>query len=126
MYAFLNVFFLVFHAGVVLFDALGWMWKRTRLLHLGAVLLTALSWGVLGIWRGFGYCILTDWHWRVRRKLGYRDMPDSYIKFLLDEITGLDLSETLVTRGVYAGFLTALLASVGLNIRDRWGSSTGR
>ena len=47
--------------------------------------LTLASWIVLGLIVGrLGYCVLTDWHWRVRAALGAPDPPDTYVAFLLD------------------------------------------
>ncbi len=80
------------------------------------LLLTAFSWFILGIWYGFGYCPCTDWHWMVRRELGYADMPNSYIKFLANELTGLDV--TAYTVDLWTGLLfgAALLVSLYLNL----------
>ncbi len=83
MYQFLNIFFFVFHTVWTLFNMTGWMFRPTRRLHLVTLTLTALSWFVLGIWYGWGYCLCTDWHWQVRRELGFRDESNSYIHFLV-------------------------------------------
>ena len=119
MYAFLNAFFFAFHTALILFNVLGWISKRTRRLNLITLSLTGLSWGLLGIWYGFGYCPSTDWHWQVRRQLGYHDMPRSYIKFLVDALTGIDLAPQLVNSGTLIVFLLALGTSGYLNARDR-------
>ena len=67
---------------------LGWTWSRTRRMSLAALVLTAVSWFGLGYWRGWGYCLCTDWHWQVRRSLGDLDLPHNYIGFLIREGTG--------------------------------------
>ena len=46
------------------------------------------------------------------------DMPNSYIKFLLDTLTGLDWNETLVDVGTGIAFGVALTISIVLNIAD--------
>lgn len=79
--------------------------------------LTTFSWFVLGIWYGWGYCLCTDWHWEVRARLGYHDMSDSYIHFLILELTGFNLSEGLVDTGTVVVFFTSLLISLWLNFR---------
>ncbi|MDP3313665.1 DUF2784 domain-containing protein [Lutibacter sp.] len=84
----LNYFFFVFHTALILFNLFGWLFPKTKKLHLISLLITLFSWGVMGIWKGFGYCFLTDWHYRVLRKLGERDMPSSYISFLTEKFTG--------------------------------------
>lgn len=118
MYALLNIFFLVFHTGLILFNLLGWIWKRTRKLNLVTLSLTAFSWFILGIWYGFGYCPSTHWHWLVRRELGYVDMPNSYINFLLYELTGLNMDAGVVDAGTVVLFFLALVISIYLNSQD--------
>jgi len=118
MYAFLNVFFFVFHSSLILLILFGWIWKRTRLVNLAVVLLTAFSWTVLGIWYGFGFCPCTEWHWQVRMKLGYYDMPSSYTKFLIDALTGLDVDQRLSDILAVSLLAAALVGSVWTNIRD--------
>ena len=118
MYAFLNTFFFVFHLTLIIFNLFGWIWKKTRLANLIVILLTAFSWTILGIWYGFGFCPCTDWHWQVREKLGYFDMPSSYTKFLIDSLTGLDVKETMVDTLAVTLLALALVASVFTNLRD--------
>lgn len=117
-YSFLNIFFFVFHTVFTLFNMTGWMFKKTRKWNLVTLLLTALSWFVLGIWYGWGYCVCTDWHWEVREELGYHDQQRSYIHFLLLKLTGIDFNEKMVENVTLAGFLIALVLSIWLNIRD--------
>ena len=117
MYAFLDKFFFVFHSTVIVFNLLGWVWKKTRLANLIVILSTFFSWFVLGIWYGFGYCPSTDWHWLVRRKLGYYDLPSTYTKFLIDSLTGWDVNETLVKILTVGLLVLALFASVWMNVR---------
>jgi hypothetical protein len=88
------------------------------LANLIVILLTTFSWTILGIWYGFGFCPCTDWHWQVRMKLGYFDMPSSYIKFLIDSLTGLELNEALVKTLAVTLLALALVASVVTNVRD--------
>jgi hypothetical protein len=82
------------------------------------LLLTAFSWFVLGIWYGFGYCFCTDWHYQIRMKLGYFDMPSSYVKFLIDSLTGSDINAKLVDIFTLIFFLLALIASIIANMQD--------
>ena len=118
MDSFLDNFFIVFHSVFALFNIFGWIWKKTRKLNLVLLLLTAFSWFILGLWYGIGYCPLTEWHWQIRWRLGYQDMPTSYIKFLLDTLTGFDFNPFLVDSITAAAFAMALVISVVLNIKD--------
>ncbi|MCJ7588421.1 MAG: DUF2784 domain-containing protein [Candidatus Aminicenantes bacterium] len=117
MYAFLDKFFFVFHSTLIALILFGWAWKKTRLVNLAIILLTAFSWFILGIWYGYGYCPSTDWHWQVRAKLGIRDMPSSYTKFLVDSFTGWDVKQKIVDIFTLILLLGALAASLHANIR---------
>lgn len=87
-------------------------------MHFFTMLATGFSWFILGIWYGFGYCPSTDWHWQVRYHLGYHDMPGSYIKFLLDSLTGLDLPADLVNIAAVVIFVGVFILTGFLNSRD--------
>jgi hypothetical protein len=82
------------------------------------MLLTAFSWFVLGIWYGLGYCFCTDWHWTVRRHLGYSDETNSYVQFLTQKLTGINFSPQLVDNVTAAVFFISLILSLWLNIKD--------
>jgi len=115
MYIILDKFFFIFHTALIGFNLFGWTWKKTRLANLITLLLTLLSWSILGIWFGFGYCPSTDWHWKVRARLGYQDMSSSYIKFLVDSVTGLDVSLKLINICAVALLSVAIAASIVTN-----------
>ncbi len=119
MYHALDVFFVMFHGSIVLFNVVGWIWKRTRRLHLVVISLTFLSWFGLGIFYGWGYCPSTDWHWDVKRALGETDLPSSYIKYYVDALTGRSWDPTLVDTVVLVVALAAFVVSAVLNWRDR-------
>lgn len=118
LYSFLNIFFFIFHTTLILFNLFGWIWKKTRIFNLATLGGTLLSWTVLGIWYGFGFCPCTQWHWLVRMKLGYRDMADSYIKFLVDSLVGGDVNARLVDIAAVLSLLFALGASIFTNVRE--------
>ena len=118
MLLFLDYFFLVFHTIFTLFNITGWIFRPLRRIHLAAVLLTALSWGVLGIFRGWGYCPLTDWHWQVRDALGRPIGSDSYIRFLIFELTGIGLDPFIVDAAVLVIFTVVFILSIIVNFRD--------
>lgn len=118
MYNLLDWLFLIFHTTLVLFNLTGWIWTRTRRLHLYTIGLTILSWFGLGIFYGWGYCPCTDWHWDVKRALGETDLPASYIKYYLDRLTGIDWGPSTVDTIVVVSGLGALGISLWLNWRD--------
>jgi hypothetical protein len=115
----LDIFFVIFHTSLVLFNLFGWIWKRTRLLNLFLLALTGASWLFLGLIVGnLGYCPLTDWHFRVLSRMGETNIPVSDIKYLADRLTGLDFNIILVDKITLYSYLAALLLSTYFNIRD--------
>ena len=118
MYYLLNIFFFIFHTLFTVFNMVGWMFPKTRKLNLITLLLTAFSWFVVGIWKGIGFCYCTEWHWQVRKQLGYHDQTNSYIHFLILKLTGANLSVSLVETVTVIVFAISLLMSVWLNMRD--------
>jgi hypothetical protein len=119
MYVFLDFFFLVFHGSLIVFILTGWIWSKTRRLHLLIMILTLSSWVGLGFFYGFGYCPSTDWHWRIKKELGETDLPDTYVKYYLDRVTGVDWHPLFVHAVILTFAVTALGVSVVLNGRDR-------
>lgn len=119
LYRILDIFFVVFHTSLTLFNLFGWIWKKTRLANLITLGITGSSWLFLGLIVGMlGYCPLTDWHFAILYKLGKTDLPISYIKYLTDRLTGLDVNETLVDKATLYCFIAALAISLFLNIKD--------
>ena len=115
----LDIFFVIFHTSVILFNLSGWIWRKTRKYNLIVLVLTGGSWLFLGLIVGtLGYCPLTDWHFSVLNKLGISDLPSSYVKYLADRLTGLDIDSSLVDNFTLYYFLAALGISLFLNIRD--------
>ena len=113
-----DIFFFVFHTVLTVFNLIGWAFRKLCRLNLITLLLTGFSWGVLGIFFGFGYCFLTDWHWTVRQNLGYETPYHSYIQFFLDKVFGIHTTQKIADTGTLVLFLLALLLSVFTNVRD--------
>lgn len=114
----LDWFFALFHASLALFNLTGWAWRATRRAQLVTISLTLLSWFGLGIFFGWGYCPCTEWHWQVKRRLGEHDLPNSYIKYYADRITGTDWNPLLVDSVTVVLALSAFGLSCWLNWRD--------
>ena len=114
----LDIFFVVFHTSLILFNVFGWIWKKTRRVNLVTLLITGGSWFLLGIFYGMGYCPLTDWHFNVLRKLGKVQVPASYTEYLAERLTGLDYNSEMVDQLTLVVFLVALGISIFLNISD--------
>jgi len=117
-YQVLNIFFFVFHIGLIFFNLFGWLFKSVRKWNLLTLGMTAFSWFVLGIFYGFGYCFLTDWHWAVREELNYTTNSNSYIHFLVTAILPVAMSEKTVELLTGILFFTALIMSFVTNVMD--------
>jgi Protein of Unknown function (DUF2784) len=117
-YHLLDYFFLYFHLAVVLFNLFGWIWSKTRKWNLALLLLTGASWFILGIFYGIGYCPLTAWHWTVLYKLGVTNLPNSYIKYIVLRIFGINFRDGLVDTFTGVSFSIAFICSVIFNILD--------
>ncbi len=104
--------FFIFHGLVVLVNVFGWMPRRTRRLHLVVMAVTAFSWFALGplLGYGVGYCFCTDWHWRVRRALGYDD-AGNYVQLLFGAV-GLSLSAEASAFVAYGAFAAAAVSAL--------------
>jgi len=119
IYRVLDIFFVLFHTFLIFFNLFGWIWRKTRIFNLILLVLTGSSWLFLGLIVGsLGYCPLTDWHFTVLNRLGETDLPSSYVKYLADRLTGLDINPSLVDNVTLYSFLAAFIISIFLNIRD--------
>jgi hypothetical protein len=118
MLYFLDILLTILHLGFTLFNLAGWIWKKTRKAHLITIGLTLASWLILGIWYGLGYCVLTDWHWTVKRALGQKNLPSSFIKYYADKISGSDIPANLVDSVTAIVFVLIILITAIVNSRD--------
>lgn len=108
----------VFHLALIGFNLTGWIWARTRKIHLVTIAATGFSWFILGLRYGLGYCPCTDWQWQIKLKLGETRLPASYVKYILDRLTGFDVSPAFADWLTGLSFGAAVLLSVTLNLRD--------
>lgn len=115
----LDIFFVVFHTGFTVFVFAGWSVPGLRKLHRIAVFLTAFSWFGLGLFTTIGYCPLTDWHWRVLRALGERQLPRSYIQYLVERLFPVDVSAVVVDWAVGIIFAFAVVMAFALPLLER-------
>jgi len=117
---FLDKTLFLLHVIIILFNLFGWIWKKTLRLHLIVILITAGSWFVLGIWYGWGYCFLTDWHWQIKHQLGEANLPNSFITYFFQTIH-LPISDSLANAFALGGFLIAIVVSLVKNYLSFFG-----
>ena len=118
LYSFLDIAFLVGHSALIVFNLLGWTWRKTRRLNLLSILLTAASWLAFAPWYGLGYCPCTDWHWQVKEALGQTNLPNNYLTYLFDAWTGIEITDDFAERLAWFCLTPALIVSVGLNLKS--------
>jgi len=117
LYKAADIFFFMFHIGLILFNLFGWIFRPLRMWNLITLGLTAFSWFVLGFYYGFGYCFLTDWHWQIRDHLGYPNPFNSYVQFLIFTLFSVSISERIVNFFTALLFFAALGMSIFTNVR---------
>lgn len=115
MLLFLDILLTIVHLFIIGFNLTGWIFPRTRKLHLVFIALTALSWFVLGIWFGMGYCPVTDWQWQVKELRGERGLPSSFITYFVNKITGEELKDEFVNNVTLVVFIACVLLSLYVN-----------
>lgn len=118
-YKILDIFFLSFHSILIIFNLFGWILKPLRKANLITLFLTGASWFILGIFYGIGYCPLTDLHWNVLNKLGHTTLPNSYIKYLVDRIIGININSQLIEILTTTLFFLALTLSIYVNLKGK-------
>jgi hypothetical protein len=91
-----NILFHFIHLAVITFFLLGWLWDRTLTAHFVLSLLILISWCGLGMIYGFGYCLITDIQWKIKKRLGQKPDTEFYIKYMADKLTGLDTDPRIV------------------------------
>lgn len=111
--------FTLLHLLIIGFNLLGWIWPSTRKLHFVVVLLTAGSWFILGIWFGLGYCPITDWQWQLKESMGETNLPNSFIKYYADKLSGRDIPSDFIDALTAIGFALAAGLSVYLNFNRK-------
>jgi|SRR6185437_4863184 len=111
----LDLLLTLLHFAIIGFNLFGWIWKRTRRAHLICIAITAACWFILGIWFGIGYCPVTDWQWQVKEKLGEHNLPNSFITYYADKITGKAINPALIDMLTTVCFFSAAALSVYLN-----------
>ena len=111
----LDIFLSFLHFALIGFNLFAWIFPKTRKAHLITISATAFSWFGLGIFYGWGYCPITDWEWQVKEKLGETNLPNSFIKYYADKITGKDVDPGLIDGFTLGFFLAAIILSVYVN-----------
>ena len=119
-----DILLTIVHLVIIGFNLFGWIPFKTRKAHIISILATAASWFLLGIWFGMGYCPVTDWQWRVKEKLGERNLPNSFIEYYAENIFNKDFDAAFINNVTAISFGVVAIISVYVFIKDR-GIGTG-
>jgi len=114
----LNIVLHGVHLVIIIFSVVGWIFATTRIANLILLLAILFSWYVLGPLMGkhtiYGYCLVTDLQWQLKKKLGHHVPEWGYMKYLADRITGRSVNEVIVDRVTVGVFFFSLIATVTL------------
>lgn len=114
----LNIVLHAVHLAIIVFSVVGWMFSTTRVANLLLLLAILSSWYVLGPILGksviYGYCLVTDIQWQLKKKLGHEVPTWGYMKYLADRIFGHDISKNIVNLVTVGVFFFSLSASITL------------
>ena len=113
----LDKLFFLMHLLLIVFNLFGWIPRKTRLLHLFFVLITLGFWVVVGYWKGFGYCPLTDWHWQVKTQLGETALPASFIKYFVDQMLHINSNPAFIDIMTASALGISLICSLIMNAK---------
>jgi hypothetical protein len=104
------------HVAIILLSTLGWIFPPTRKIGLAIQVLVLISWFGLGWFRGLGYCLATDWHDRIQKRLGRTGFPHGYIRFLCERLAGIEPGPARTDRITMSVFFVALACSLVTNL----------
>ncbi len=118
MLQFLNILCFALHNVLIVFNLVGWIWPRTRRLHLVTLGVTLFSWIGMGARYGWGYCLCADWHFQIRRQLGLHGGESSYTELLFNQIPGVTVSRTFADIVTVGCLLMILIATATVWIQQ--------
>jgi len=108
------------HQVLIVFSVVGWMFCETRISNLIVLLVILFSWYGLGpllkkgdIW---GYCLITDIQWGIRKELGLNSRNGGYIKYLADNLLSQHFDETRIDIWGASVFFACIFASITTNL----------
>lgn len=108
-----NIFFHFIHLALISFFLVGWLWPKTLMVHFVLSLLILVSWCGLGLIYGFGYCLITDIQWKIKKLMGQKPKTEYYIKYMVDKLTGLDSDpHTVDSITTYTFFIIFALSTI--------------
>lgn len=114
----LNIFFHIMHLSIIFFFLFGWLFITTQEAHFVLAVFILASWYGLGIYFGFGYCLVTDLQWKIKKLLGQAPPTEFYVKYMIDKITGLDTNPTIINGLTTSIYFAILILSVFIKAKN--------
>ena len=108
----LDLFFTFFHIFIITINLFAWVNPKLYFLHFFTTCLTAFSWFILGIFYGWGYCFLTDWHWHIKKQLGETKIPNDFISYILNRMFELNINEKIIYYSTGIVFIICFMVSI--------------
>ncbi len=117
-YKILNIILECIHIILILWILIGWSIKKIRIFHFITINIILFFWFIVGFFYGFGYCPLTDYHWKIKSILGEKNLPYSYISYLLYKFN-IYINESIVDIFVLTITITIYIVSFFLIIKNK-------
>lgn len=108
-----NITLHIIHLSVICFSVFGWVFDQTRSIHLILQALIFFSWFGLGLIKGWGYCLITDLQWKLKRSANIIMDSESYVKWLIDELFSTNIPENttnIIT--MFTFFFTSIVSAI--------------
>lgn len=88
----LNVLLTLGHVIIILIICFGWIWRKSHVIYFVCNICTLFSWFILGYFKGYGYCLLTDIQWNLLSSRGITQLPDTFLGYLFSSLKISSLS----------------------------------
>jgi Protein of Unknown function (DUF2784) len=119
-----NVVLHAAHIALILLVLGGWWFCATRLLSDALIVGTLFSWyglkPILAKDSGYGYCLITDLQWRIRRHMNLPAPTGGYMKYLADKLLGGDRNLELIEKATAMTFFLCVAGSIATTIFFGW------
>ena len=103
------------HIAIIVFCVVGWLLPAARPWHLLLCAMILSSWFVVGAWKGWGYCLVTDLQWRLLRSMGENSPPFGYVPMMWQRITGRAVDARRIDQVTQWVFYLSVVASIWVN-----------
>lgn len=123
-YSLANVLLHLAHLALIVLVLAGWWFCQTRLVSVLLMTATLVSWyGLKPLMAkdgDYGYCLITDIQWRLRRRIGLAAPEGGYIKFLAERFVDHELDDDLVEKVTLAAFFACVVAAAVTSLAFGW------